>query len=224
MHAALVCPRAVAVAVVTATSSLRAAWRRGGGGGSHAARCSQHRLDPHHRHVSCSRAVSSAPCGSRRVSPAHRRSCALHANSPPRRVATAIAASAGAAGGAGGDDGSASIGAAAAGPGPARVQARGITSLAAGRPAAGKAGRQRLDELTIERHPEHSRTVVQSWIAQGKVLVDGQPMVGRTAGVGCKLGFRVQGSGLRVQGPGSRVQGPGSMGVGGLAQGLGFRD
>ena len=36
--------------------------------------------------------------------------------------------------------------------------------------------KRRLDELTIERHPEHSRTVVQSWIAQGKVLVDGQPV------------------------------------------------
>ena len=41
---------------------------------------------------------------------------------------------------------------------------------------APKAGKQRLDELTIERNPEFSRTVVQSWIAQGKVLVDGQPI------------------------------------------------
>jgi len=45
-------------------------------------------------------------------------------------------------------------------------------------PVPGKAagGKRRLDELTIERHPEHSRTVVQSWIAQGKVLVNGQPV------------------------------------------------
>ena len=40
-----------------------------------------------------------------------------------------------------------------------------------------KPGKQRLDELTITQHPEHSRTVVQSWIAQGKVLVDGQPVL-----------------------------------------------
>lgn len=52
---------------------------------------------------------------------------------------------------------------------------RGVTSLSAGTPS--KPGRLRLDELTIERYPEHSRTVVQSWIAQGKVLVDGQPVV-----------------------------------------------
>jgi len=36
--------------------------------------------------------------------------------------------------------------------------------------------KQRLDELTVERHPELSRNVAQSWIAQGKVLVDGQPV------------------------------------------------
>ena len=36
--------------------------------------------------------------------------------------------------------------------------------------------KQRLDELTVARHPELSRNVAQSWIAQGKVLVDGQPV------------------------------------------------
>jgi len=40
-----------------------------------------------------------------------------------------------------------------------------------------KIGKQRLDELTITQHPQFSRTVVQSWIAQGKVLVDGQPVM-----------------------------------------------
>ena len=44
-------------------------------------------------------------------------------------------------------------------------------------PPPPRAGKQRLDELTIARFPEHSRTVVQSWIAQGKVLVDGQPVL-----------------------------------------------
>uniref|UniRef100_A0A6U0AV69 RNA-binding S4 domain-containing protein n=1 Tax=Ostreococcus mediterraneus TaxID=1486918 RepID=A0A6U0AV69_9CHLO len=39
-----------------------------------------------------------------------------------------------------------------------------------------KGPKQRLDELTVARNPELSRTVVQSWIAQGKVLVDGQPI------------------------------------------------
>ena len=39
-----------------------------------------------------------------------------------------------------------------------------------------KGPKQRLDELTAARNPNLSRTVVQSWIAQGKVLVDGQPV------------------------------------------------
>lgn len=34
--------------------------------------------------------------------------------------------------------------------------------------------KQRLDELTLQTNPELSRNVVQSWIQQGKVLVDGQ--------------------------------------------------
>jgi len=46
----------------------------------------------------------------------------------------------------------------------------------AGVRAPAKGPKQRLDELTVERNPELSRTVAQSWIAQGKVLVDGQPV------------------------------------------------
>ena len=34
----------------------------------------------------------------------------------------------------------------------------------------------RLDELALLEYPEYSRNVVQSWIAQGKVLVNGQPV------------------------------------------------
>ena len=34
--------------------------------------------------------------------------------------------------------------------------------------------RRRLDEICLEQHPEHSRNVVQSWIAQGKVQVNGR--------------------------------------------------
>ena len=46
-----------------------------------------------------------------------------------------------------------------------------------GRVAAPVTGaKQRLDELTVARNPELSRNVAQSWIAQGKVLVDGQPV------------------------------------------------
>eukprot|EP00887_Chlorella_sp_A99_P003384 scaffold7.g3384.t1 len=36
--------------------------------------------------------------------------------------------------------------------------------------------KRRLDEVCLERHPEHSRNVIQSWIAQGKVLVNDQPV------------------------------------------------
>ena len=32
--------------------------------------------------------------------------------------------------------------------------------------------KRRLDELCAERFPQHSRNVVQSWIAQGKVSVN----------------------------------------------------
>lgn len=40
-----------------------------------------------------------------------------------------------------------------------------------------KKQKQRLDELCQDRFPQHSRTLIQSWILQGKVLVDGQPLV-----------------------------------------------
>ena len=38
-----------------------------------------------------------------------------------------------------------------------------------------RAGKRRLDEVVLERHPEYSRSVVQSFIAQGKVYVEGAP-------------------------------------------------
>jgi 23S rRNA (cytidine1920-2'-O)/16S rRNA (cytidine1409-2'-O)-methyltransferase len=63
---------------------------------------------------------------------------------------------------------------------PAAAHARWVATADAPPPprpsTPPKAGTQRLDELTIARYPEFSRTVVQSWIAQGKVLVDGQPV------------------------------------------------
>ncbi|GLJ30231.1 hypothetical protein SUGI_0598050 [Cryptomeria japonica] len=34
--------------------------------------------------------------------------------------------------------------------------------------------RQRLDEMCVQRFPQYSRTMIQSWILRGKVLVDGQ--------------------------------------------------
>lgn len=39
-----------------------------------------------------------------------------------------------------------------------------------------KLRKRRLDELVLERYPEYSRNVVQSFIAQGKVLVDDRPV------------------------------------------------
>ena len=51
-----------------------------------------------------------------------------------------------------------------------RARAVGRDRRRASPARAPKAGKQRLDELTIARYPEFSRTVVQSWIAQGKVL------------------------------------------------------
>ncbi|KAG0585209.1 hypothetical protein KC19_3G267300 [Ceratodon purpureus] len=33
----------------------------------------------------------------------------------------------------------------------------------------------RLDELCMEKFPQYSRTLIQSWILQGKVIVDGRP-------------------------------------------------
>ena len=52
--------------------------------------------------------------------------------------------------------------------------ARAETSGRVAAPVTG--AKQRLDELTVARNPELSRNVAQSWIAQGKVLVDGQPV------------------------------------------------
>ncbi|KAL4435580.1 hypothetical protein ABPG77_002543 [Micractinium sp. CCAP 211/92] len=37
--------------------------------------------------------------------------------------------------------------------------------------------KRRLDEVCLELHPEHSRNVIQSWIVQGKVLVNGRPVL-----------------------------------------------
>ncbi|PSC67440.1 hemolysin A isoform B [Micractinium conductrix] len=36
--------------------------------------------------------------------------------------------------------------------------------------------KRRLDEVCLELRPEHSRNVIQSWIVQGKVLVNGRPV------------------------------------------------
>ncbi|KAI5068114.1 hypothetical protein GOP47_0016459 [Adiantum capillus-veneris] len=53
-----------------------------------------------------------------------------------------------------------------------------------------KKPRPRLDELCQERFPQHSRTLIQSWILQGKVLVDGQPVL--KAGVRLSLKSEVK--------------------------------
>ncbi|XP_022159228.1 uncharacterized protein LOC111025647 isoform X2 [Momordica charantia] len=34
--------------------------------------------------------------------------------------------------------------------------------------------KRRLDEICVERYQQYSRTIIQSWILQGKVLVDGR--------------------------------------------------
>ncbi|EFN57130.1 hypothetical protein CHLNCDRAFT_21492 [Chlorella variabilis] len=44
-------------------------------------------------------------------------------------------------------------------------------------PAQIRKRKRRLDEVCLERHPEHSRNVIQSWIAQGKVLVNDRPVL-----------------------------------------------
>jgi ribosomal 50S subunit-recycling heat shock protein len=49
----------------------------------------------------------------------------------------------------------------------------GGTSYAA---AAAPPRRQRLDDYVLSMHPEHSRNLVQSWIVQGKVLVNDKPV------------------------------------------------
>jgi len=39
-------------------------------------------------------------------------------------------------------------------------------------PHRGGAKRQRLDDYCLARHPDHTKNLIQSWIAQGKVLVN----------------------------------------------------
>lgn len=183
MHAAFVRQRAVATAV--ATSSLRAAWQRCGGGGcgaltgtnsgglGTAGRHSQHpRHPPNCGGGACGRARASLGGGGSGGVQLTRNN-----NNGRRKLVAAASASGddGAVGGTGGDGG-----------GSEQQWTRSVTSLSVGKTP--KAGKQRLDELTIERHPEFSRTVVQSWIAQGKVLVDGQPIVGCLPGMGWEMG------------------------------------
>ncbi|KAK3239621.1 hypothetical protein CYMTET_50465 [Cymbomonas tetramitiformis] len=52
------------------------------------------------------------------------------------------------------------------------------------KPAEKKKKKRRLDEICQERHPEYSRNVLQSWISQGKVLVNGQPILKSGAQIG----------------------------------------
>ncbi|CAH9121156.1 unnamed protein product [Cuscuta epithymum] len=40
--------------------------------------------------------------------------------------------------------------------------------------AKGQKKKKRLDEICVERYQQYSRTFIQSWILQGKVLVDGK--------------------------------------------------
>ncbi|CAH9075351.1 unnamed protein product [Cuscuta epithymum] len=40
--------------------------------------------------------------------------------------------------------------------------------------AKGQKKKKRLDEICLERYQQYSRTFIQSWILQGKVLVDGK--------------------------------------------------
>ena len=42
--------------------------------------------------------------------------------------------------------------------------------------AAASTKKRRLDEVCLAQHPQHSRATVQSWIAQGKVAVNGRVM------------------------------------------------
>jgi len=53
-----------------------------------------------------------------------------------------------------------------------------------------KQKRHRLDDLVCELHPEYSKNVVQSFILQGKVLVEGQPV--HKAGAQVKGGAKVE--------------------------------
>ena len=67
------------------------------------------------------------------------------------------------------------------------TQAGGTADAGAGK-AAGKQ-RLRLDDFCHAQHPEHSKNVIQSWILQGKVLVDDK--VVSKAGTPVKPGQRV---------------------------------
>ena len=59
-----------------------------------------------------------------------------------------------------------------------RALAAGAGAGAAGpRGAARRGGRRRLDEACMEQLPGRSRNVVQSWILQGKVRVDGRAVL-----------------------------------------------
>lgn len=50
--------------------------------------------------------------------------------------------------------------------------------------------KRRLDEAVAELHPEYSRNVIQSFIAQGKVLVDDRPVT--KSGTGIKTGATIR--------------------------------
>jgi len=52
-----------------------------------------------------------------------------------------------------------------------------VTEASNGQDYATKRKRMRLDEICREQYPEFSRNVIQSFIAQGKVLVDGVPVL-----------------------------------------------
>lgn len=51
--------------------------------------------------------------------------------------------------------------------------------------------RLRLDEACLALYPQHSRSLLQSWIMQGKVLVDGQPVMKAGAAVKPKASIQV---------------------------------
>lgn len=51
--------------------------------------------------------------------------------------------------------------------------------------------RRRLDELCVERYPHFSRSIIQSWILQGKVLVRGQPVYKAGAPVAADADVRI---------------------------------
>ena len=50
-------------------------------------------------------------------------------------------------------------------------------------PASQRGPKSRLDALALELYPQYSRTLLQSWILQGKVLVDGVPVTKAGAAV-----------------------------------------